>query len=256
MSSVNKAPPSELDSSRTKVEQPVTPPPTLYLRTDVRLRNCSQFSTEFQMTIRTKKVKPLAPKEASMLLMICNVLALQDGIDMSLYLAMEWLYAFLTKSGSISPEEVKSERIRQTCLLTHLIMTSFRGEWTDLTERIQIMSKEVRETIVDTGWLPDRRTFNSWLPHWKPEEFLEVRIVPLNTILERDNFAEPYSSYCKGYGEGGHRTRQSTRYDSELDGEEYAEPQPPEFNLLEVEQYQRIFIAIEAQKARRVQQRK
>jgi hypothetical protein len=125
-----------------------------------------------------------------------------------------------------------------------------------MTERIKIDSKEVYEAVRDSNWLPDKRTFNSWTAYWKPEKFLEVRIVPLNTLLERDQFSEPYSSYCKGYGEGGSRTRQKTRYDSELDGKEYEEPLPPEINLLEVEAYQRIFLAIEAQKALRIQQRK
>lgn len=204
------------------------------------------------MTIQAK-VTNLTSREASMLLMVCNVLSLREGIDITLYLSMEFLYAFLTKSGSIEPEAIGDERIRQTALLSHLILSTFRGEWNDLGERIKILDEEVLVAISDSGWLPDKRTFNSWLQHWVPERWLQVRIVPLEYLLDRSAYSEPYSSYCKGYGEGTSRGAQSTPYDSELDGEEYSDPVPRKFNLLEVEAYQRIHNAIEANRVRRMQ---
>jgi len=204
------------------------------------------------MTIQPK-VQNLSSREASMLLMVCNVLALQDGIDTTLYLSMEFLLSYLTRSGSLSPSEIKEERVRQTALLTHLILSSFRGEWTDLGERIQITDNQVRWAVINSNWLPDRRTFNSWEAYWKPEKWLSVRIVPVEYLLDRSKFSEPYSGYCKGYGEGTSRGAQSTPYDSDLDGEDYTEPIPPEFNLLEVEAYVNIHNAIEAQRARRMQ---
>jgi hypothetical protein len=242
----------EPKSKELTLEPATSPSPTLNMLAWVRQRDVESITTEFQMTIQTK-VSNLTTKEASILLMVCNVLGLRDGLDISLYLSMEFLYSFLTKSGSISPEEIEEERVRQTCLLTYLILSTFRGNWTDMGERIQILDQQVYEAVRDSNWLPDKRTFNSWIQHWEPERWLSVRIVPLDTLLNRSTISEPYSAYCKGYGEGTSRGPESTPYDYELDGEVYSEPLPPRFNLLEVEAYQRIHSAIEANRAKRIQ---
>lgn len=206
------------------------------------------------MTIHTK-VSDFSSKQASMLLMVCNVEALSKGIDMTLYLSMEFLYAWLTKSSSIRPEEIKEERHRQSCLLADLILSTFRGEWIGLGDRIQISDREVRESVIASGWLPTKQTYNSWKQVWTPDRWLEVRIVPLNLETNRRiGFSEPYSSYCKGYGESSSRGPKKTPYDSELDGAEYKDTEPPEFNLLEVQAYQRIHAAIERNRAMKIQE--
>lgn len=206
------------------------------------------------MTIQTR-VTNLTPREASMLLMVCNVQALQHGLDLTLYMSMEFLLSFLTRSHSIPIPEIKEERQRKTCLLADLILTSVRGEWTGFEERIQILNQQVRDAVIESGWLPDKRTYHSWLQHWKPDKWLEVRIVPVDYLLERSGFSNPYSSYCKGYGEGTHRGPKKTPYDSELDGEDYTEPLPPEFNLLELEAYVKIYTALETLRVRRIQEK-
>jgi hypothetical protein len=233
-------------------EPATSPPPTLKLAAWVGQRKLEAIKTEFYMTIQPK-VTNLSSREASMLLMVCNVFGLQDGIDTTLYLSMEFLFNYLTRSGSLEIDKISDERVRQTCLLTHLILSSFRGEWTDMGQRIRVTDQQVIDAVIDSNWLPDRRTFNSWKQHWDPERWLSVRIVPVEYLLDRSKFSEPYSGYCKGYGEGTSRGAQSTPYDSELDGEEYTEPLPPEFNLLEVEAYVKIHTAIEAQRAKRIQ---
>lgn len=206
------------------------------------------------MTIRTK-ISEFSLREASMLLMVCNVESLLKGIDMTLYLSMEYLYSVLTKGASIRPEEIREERYRQTCLLTDLILSTFRGEWQDLGDRIEISDEEVRASVIASGWLPTKRQYNSWKQHWEPNRWLEVRIVPLNLETNRRSvYSEPYSSYCKGYGESSSRGPKKTPYDSELDGAEYKEAEPPEFNLLEVQAYQRIHAAIERNRAKRIQE--
>jgi len=231
-----------------------SPPPTLKLVAWVRETDPVLLTKEFQMTIRAN-VTNLTPREASILLMVCNVLALREGLDVTLYLSIEFLSALLTRSGSLKPEDIKDEKIRQTCLLSDLIMSTFRGEWTQMGERIRILDQEVLESIAASGWLPDKRTFNSWLQHWEPGRWLSVRIVPLDILLERSGISEPYSGYCKGYGEGTSPGPKKTPYDYELDGEEFAEPRPPEFNLLEVKAYQRILNSLEANRARRIQKK-
>lgn len=203
------------------------------------------------MTIRTK-VSNLSNRQASMLLMVCNVLALRDGLDLSMYLSMEFLLNFLTKSGRIPPEKIDEERYRQSALLADLILLSFRGEWNGIDSRYQF-SRETIEGAIHTQWLPDKRTFNSWIQHWDLNRWLELRIVPLEHLMNRSSASEPYSSYCKGYGESARGGREKTKFSSELDGVE-TEDLPPEFNLLEVQSYQRIFLAIEAEKAKRIQE--
>jgi len=245
---------SSPQAAETKIvqEPATTPPPTLSMLAWARTRDPESISKEFQMTIRAK-VTDLSYKEASMLLMVCNVQALRDGIDITLYMSLEFLYSILTKSSSLRPEDIKEERVRQTALLAHLIMSTFRGEWNDMGERIRILDDKVLEAVSSSGWLPDKRTYNSWVQHWQPDRWLQVRIVPLETLLNRSGISEPYSGYCKGYGEGSSRGAQSTPYDSELDGEGYSDPVPPEFNLLEVQAYQSIHNAIEANRVRRMQ---
>jgi hypothetical protein len=233
-------------------EPATTPSPTLKLAVWVRETDTELIKKDFQMTIRAN-VTNLTVREASMLLMVCNVQALRDGLDVTLYLSIEFLTALLTRSGSLRPEDIKEERVRQTCLLSDLIMSTFRGEWTQMGERVRILDREVLEAISASGWLPDKRTYNSWVQHWQPGKWLSVRIVPLDTLLNRSGSSEPYSGYCKGYGEGSSRGAKKTPYDYELDGEDYAEPKPPEFNLLEVQAYQRILNALEANRTRRTQ---
>jgi hypothetical protein len=240
--------------NRLDDEPATSAPPTLHMSAWMRSREPEAIHTEFQMTIQPK-VSNLTAREASMLLMVCNVQALRDGIDLTLYLSMEYLLNRLTRSGSKAPSELKDERQRQTALLAHLILGTFRGNWNSLGERLQILDEEVFQAIANSNWLPDKRTYNSWVQHWQPDRWLEVRIVPLEFLLERSAYSEPYSSYCKGYGEGTSRGALSTPYDSELDGESYADPEPPEFNLLEVQAYQQIHSAIEANLARRIQGR-
>lgn len=216
-------------------EQTTRTPPTLYIRMSVRQRNVDYVQKESMMTIRTK-VTSLSQREASMLLMVCNVLALNQGIDISLYMSLEWLYSYLTRSGSRPPEEIQNEKVRQTALLAHLLLSSFRGTWVDMEERVWITDKRVIEAVLDSGWLPDKRTLNSWLQTWEPSKWLEFRIVPLDYLIERSNNSEPYDSYCRGYGEGSSRKREKTPYSSELDGEESnGGPNAPDINLLEAD---------------------
>lgn len=233
------------------VEQTVTPAPTLKVVAWARNQNPTSTQMEFKMTIRTK-VSNLTTKQAAMLLKVLAVLSIRDGIDITGYLAMEFLSNFLLKNGSISATEIKNEKDRQSVLLANLILLNIRGEWLTFEERIRL-PEEVIQIIASTTWLPTRRTFFSWLPHWQLEKYLEFRIVPLEFLLERDGFSEPYSAYCKGYGDGGNRYPiQKTRYSAELDGEVF-DDLPPWINLQEVSDYQRILLAIESAKAFRIQ---
>lgn len=72
-----------------------------------------------------------------------------------------------------------------------------------------------------------RRVYGNLKKKWKPEEYLSIVQVPLETYIDLTPQGEPYSSYCKGYGEGSSRGLEKTPYSWELDGEpEKDEDQP------------------------------
>jgi hypothetical protein len=157
--------------------------------------------------------------------------------------------------GHLDPMEIREEKDRQAVLLGTLILASVQGTWMNMQERIKLSPIVVQE-ILDTGWLPDARTFKSWSQYHQPRTFLEVLTVPLNNFIEdRDSSTTRYSGYTKGYGNGGHLSRtKKTRYDSELDGES-TDREPPGLNLLEIEQYNRLLLALEREKMIRATER-
>ena len=231
-------------------EQHVTPVPTTLVVAVVRGKD-DLYSTGYLWTVRGRRTD-MNDRACSILLKCLAVEFCQLGVDFTGYMAAEYLVSRLQR-GKKDPLEVRDEKDRQALLLGHLILTGHRGTWMTPGERIPF-SSAVRQAIVDTGWLPDRRTYNSWKQYWAVRSFLEIYTVPMDTYLdERDRSSTPYSSYCKGYGNGGHVSRvKKTPYDSEIDGEK-TDRDPPSFNLLEIEQYCQLLLAIEREKAERVQ---
>jgi hypothetical protein len=209
-------------------------------------------SMEFHMTIRTK-ITDLRPKQASMLLAVAVVRSLSEGVDFSLYLALEFLSNYLTKSG-YDPLFIKDERVRQTVLLAELVLIYVRGKWFDFLDREEI-PLDVKKAIVFTGWLPNERTVRSWSQHWDLEKYLMIQIVPVDTFRRRNNTssAERYSSYTRGYGQDGNPPAPGkTKSSPELDGDA-TETTPPSFTLQEYEKYLHVINFIEIAKAKRVQ---
>jgi len=195
------------------------------------------------MTIRAKR--RLDRHQISMLLMVLICKVLSEGVDFTAALAMDFLYVTLV--GSKLPEEIRDEKERQTAMLAQLIIAYTKGNWLSFSDREEI-PYEVRKKVLDSGWLPSKRTIKSWKPFWRPESFLEVRFVRLDSLFERETNTLRYSSYTKGYGNGGHISRiHKTRYDAELDGE--VEDRPgAEISVTEYEIYNDILLAIESAK--------
>jgi hypothetical protein len=207
---------------------------------------------EYQMTIRTK-ISNLNDKQASILLMVGCIEALQEGLDLTTYMSLEYLYSFLTRNYRLDPMEIKDERYRKSSLLGNLVLSSFRGEWLDLKEKIRIQEKDVYEAVKASGWLPNKRTFNSWKATYTLDGWLEFRIVPLDHILKRSDQFEPYSSYTKSYSESAQPARQKTKHSAELDGEPWSEPELPEIHPDEASSYNTILNAIQVSKEQRRQ---
>jgi len=181
------------------------------------------------------------------------VRSLSTGVDISMYLSLEYLLTLLVRNGH-RPEEVKDEKERKTVMLAELILTFVRGNWITLSDR-EKLPKELVQKIIDTGWLPNNQTLGSWKQYYVPEKFLEFRIVPLETLMDRNDKTEPYSSYTKGYGNGGQRSRTTkTRYSSELDGEDFEDH--IKIPLEDFETFTSILAMLEQAKAERRQRRK
>lgn len=235
-------------------EQRETAPPTLHIKSWARERGLESIQMEFQMTIQSR-VSNLTSKQVAILLKVLVVQSLINGIDLTTYMSLEFLENRLTKNGSIPIEQIKNEKDRQAGLLAELILLNLRGEWSSFEDHLRV-PENIQRMLIETGWLPDNRSFQSWRQHWQPDRYLEFRIVPLEYLLNRSNNTNPYSAYCKGYGEGGSTSRiQKTRYSAELDGEDYQEPLPPWINLQEVQVYQKLYLAIEKAKTERAHRR-
>jgi hypothetical protein len=243
---------SQGGDSQTRSQESTARPTLLMVGYVEPEQSVNSTSLEFHMTIRTR-VSDLKPRQASMLLAVANVKAVTQGVDFTLYMAMEFLYDFLKKSGQ-DPLHIRDEKIRQTVLLSELILSSVRGEWFNFLE-YEELPETVRGKIITSGWLPNERTVKSWSQHWDLEKYLKVQIVPVDTFRRRNrqSAAERYSSYTRGYGQDGDLPAPGkTRPSPELDGEDSERP-PPSFTLQEYEQYIDIISSIESAKARRKQ---
>lgn len=251
MGSSQKDPGARSTSSSTKYlrSQEIATRPTLKLMAYVSERDSVDILSEFHMTIRLK-VSTLSPRQASMLLSICCARATWTGIDLTLYLAIEYLQGFLRKTGS-DPLYVKNEKIRQTLLISELVLASVRGNWLSLVD-YEVLPLDVREKIEATEWLPTSRELASWKQHWDVEKYLQVRIVPIEHFLERQpSTAERYSAYTRGYGQDGNPPAPHRTKDEPEDGTD--NPDPPSLNLLEFEKFVDILSSIEINKARKRQ---
>lgn len=230
-------------------EQSVTALPTLAVGV-ARSTEVSSFTFSYHWTVRCKIIE-MDTRKASILLKVLVFEQLIQGIDFTGYLSVEYLVSYILK-GKTDPLEITDERDRQACLLGILVLSATRGTWINLGDRIKFSPSLVQE-VLDLDWLPDTRTYKSWKPYWRPQRFLEILTVPLDAYGLRDRIGAPYDSYCKGYGNGGHRSRiQKTPTDPEIDGEE-TERNPPRFTLQMIEQFAHIQFLIEKEKADRIQ---
>lgn len=214
-------------------------------------RSVSDISMEFQMTIQAK-VERLSTRQATMLMTVLNLQAVSHGVDVSLYLSLLYLRTLLVKSGT-DPLSVTEENRRRALLISDLILTWLHGDWINLADR-ERLPEEVTTQIYNLGWFPNKRTIMSWKQYWDPRKFLQLRIVPLDLFLERNTNSEPYSGYCKGYGQDGFTARiQKTPFSAELDGEE-APNQEVEI-LHELGALQHVLLSLEKAKSLKRQER-
>lgn len=245
--------PSNQIEGKLQSEQHMTPEPTLSCGVVIRVEN-ETISSGYHWTVRGRR-SDMNDKTVAMLLKILAVEFVSQGIDFTGYMSVEYLVTRL-QHGKTDPLEIRDEKDRQAAMLGNLILASVRGTWISLGERIEV-SPAIRQEIINSGWLPNSRTLKSWKQYYRVRDFIEIFTVPMNTYIDEDvRTSTRYSSYCKGYGNGGHVSRTlKTPYDSEIDGES-TDRDPPRFNLLEIDKYFQLCFALERDKAERVQQQK
>lgn len=172
--------------------------------------------TEYHLTIRLTH-ETLSRRELSLLLDVLNYQAVTWGISLTMYLAMTDLY-FRLLGSKLKASEVSDFKISKVLVVTEILLRLLKDQEFSLDGRqVLIVNEKVRSLLEPA--LMSRRTYGSRYSTWRPEKFFVVRIVPVdNRFTERRRDSEPYSSYCKGYGESHPSARsQRTKPSLELD---------------------------------------
>lgn len=238
---------------RSKQDAGIIRPPSLEVKLGINQSDdIRSYTMEFHMTIRSR-ISELSTKQASMLLAVATYRAVTEGVDFTLYLAMEYLYSFLWKSGH-DPLETRNDKVRKTLVLSDIVFSYIRGQWLTFNE-VEKLPEQIVDEVKSLGWLPNERTFQSWSQHWQLERYLRVHIVPVDALRDRSKYqtAERYSGYTKGYGnDGSPASPGKTRPTRELDGDDTEGP-PSELPLQEFQMYQTAIRLIEYAKAQRRQ---
>lgn len=180
--------------------------------------NFSNNVIEYHLTIRTEN-ESLTRRQLSLLLEVLNFQIVTYGCNLPMYLAMSDLY-FRLLGNKRKATEMRESKIRLTVLVSEVLLHTLGS--TDLplspNEYLKVSDK-VRELL--RPYLMSKRTYGSRYKTWRPEKFFKVRIVPVDIqFLQRRKGSEPYSGYCKGYGESHPSAHQKkTKPSAELDGD-------------------------------------
>jgi len=173
------------------------------------------YSSDFNLTIRVK-VKEFTRKQATVLSGQCLRQVALEGISITDWMVLESLYSYLLGNKQHYFERKDSKEFE---LLLLLKLTLLSVGWMDLEDKV-FLPQDIQEIILNSKWVPNERTFRSRENQFRLNKFLQIRIVPVDSLIERSNDSIRYSSYCKGYGESGPTgRRKKTRSSAELDGE-------------------------------------
>jgi len=158
----------------------------------------------------------------------------QQGMTLARYLLLVHLYENLLGQKT-EPLDLQTDHERRLCLLSEIIMIDLSDKSFDHEIPIKLLSEELTKEILDGNLIMSERTYNSRKGHWNPENWLSIRTVGIDSLIERSGNSQRYSSYCKGYGESHPSAHlKKTKPSVELDGVEATEPQA--FQLKELKQ--------------------
>jgi hypothetical protein len=179
----------------------------------------SYSSIEYHLTAQITN-NSLTQRDLSLLLDVFNYQVVHYGINFNMMLAMYELYfRILGKKSSVF--EISNERIRLTLTVTELILKIFKNFDFSLDSKSFALIPDNMKKILVKGVM-SKRTYGSRYKTWRPEKFITIKAVPVDILfLKRKENTQPYSGYCKGYGESHPSAhKQKLRPSSEYDGEE------------------------------------
>jgi hypothetical protein len=172
------------------------------------------YSTEVNLTIRLR-IKEFTRKQATIISGQALYKVATEGITLGDWMTLEFLYSYLLGQKRESLE-LKNFKELELSLLLKVVLLS--GTFIGL-EGKRKLPEDICLLVLASRWVPNRRTYFSRSSLYSLNKFLEVRIVPIDNLIERTKGNIRYSSYCKGYGESSHMgRRQKTRSSPELDG--------------------------------------
>lgn len=209
---------SPVSSTRVSHDEP---PPSLEVKGVGLTEYLSELCMDYQITARP--LFKLERKGVSLILSVLVNQIVRQGCDFTQYLVCEYLYSWLLGSKQ-DPLEIRDQNERKTVVLAQTVLKNLRGEWLRLKDK-KYLTPNVEDELRKSGWLLNDRTLWSRVSHYRPERWIEVRAVVLDVFLEKERNSEPYSSYCKGYGEAHRTARSKTPVSSELDGEPSDRPE-------------------------------
>lgn len=182
------------------------------------IEDLTAFTKEYQLTVRAKV--HLSRKARRLLLDVLLYQAIHSGISFLMYLTVDYLLESLM-FGKEDWMEVKDSNERRVCGLAYEVLGQLRDSNLDYDNSVMINEK-TRQEIIRRGLVMNKRTYGSRFSHYRPERYLELRAVELETIYERSKIpTKRYSGYSKGHGESHPSAHtQRTKPSAELDGED------------------------------------
>lgn len=172
------------------------------------------YSNDVHLTIRLK-VQEVTRKQITLLAGQSLYEVLHFGLTLGDWMVLEFLYSYLLGSKSDSTFLYNYKEVELALLLKVVLIS---GTWLGLEEKVQL-PEDIKFLLTSSKWVPSSRTYSSRKDLFRLSKYLQVRIVPVNDLIDRSKGNVRYSSYCKGYGESSHMgRRQKTRPSAELDG--------------------------------------
>lgn len=232
------------DESRPSTSRITDPPHTRPLVDESKATDYFDYQMKFELTARIANSQ-WTDRDFSLMLDTLNYEMAKHGVNFEMYLTAEFLLNLL--SNGQSSWSIRNEFVRKTCLTTEIILKDLKGDFIKFGDKM-ILSEKTLKTLQDGSLIITKRVYSSRRNFFRAERFVTLRAVPLKQHIQRRKDSERYSSYTRGYGEGGSASgRKKTRYSSELDGDD--RDRPLNFSILDFAKYQTILLLKAIQKS-------
>lgn len=175
------------------------------------------ISIEYHLTISVTN-ESLSRRELSLLLEVLCYQAVNFKVNLTMFMAIYELY-FRLLGQKRNSSDILDSNVRRSVTIAEILLDTLRNHAWSLDPKQGIEFPEQSREILKPH-LMSKRTYGSRYRTWRPEKFLVVRIVPVDVLMNRSPGTQPYSSYCKGYGESHPSAhRKLTKPSAELDGD-------------------------------------